>query len=205
MAKKVIDLPGTRKPPGDDMLPNNVITNGPLRLRWGDWRTSKIIQVHVGPAAAFEDHRAECFEKGIDHTGDMPPHFVLDGPTHDTALALLRHRNNEEKLIQVHYLAAMMEALVNTPCAILRTDLIRRVYREVEVLGKSLALTWHAVEGRFLLPADEDAKSPHAFRSRLAKLDNLSEFFSVLMEVAQRRHDILAKKYVLYYPRHKSL
>ena len=109
-----------------------------MRLRWGDWRTSKIIQVHVGPAAAFEDYRADCFAQGRDHTGDMPPHFALDGPSHHTALALLRHRNNEEMLIKVNYLAAMMEALVNTPCAILRTDLIRRVYREVDSLGKEL-------------------------------------------------------------------
>ena len=202
---KIIKLPGSSSPVEKPELPNNVITNGPLRLRWGDWRTNKIIQVHVGPAAAFEDHRAECFAKGLDHTGDMPSHFALDGPSHDTALALLRHRNDAEKLIQVNYLAAMMEALVNTPCAILRTDLIRRVYREVEVLGKALGLSWHAVEGRFLLPLDEDAQNPEAFSSRLSRLDNLSEFFAVLKDVAQRRHDILAKKYVLYYPRQKHL
>ena len=202
---KIIDLPGSPGSSAKNEIPNNVITNGPMRLRWGDWRTSKIIQVHVGPAAAFEDHRAECYEQGMDHTGDMPPHFALEGPSHDTALALLRHRNDEEKLIQVNYLAAMMEALVNTPCAILRTDLIRRVYREVDALGRSLSLSWHAVEGRFLLPADEDAKNPNAFRSRLAGVDNLSEFFAVLKEIAKQRHEVLAKKYVIYYPRHKSL
>ena len=204
----IIDFPG-KGPPPPPSPDKNVITQGPLRLRWGDWRTLNIIQVHVQPAADFEDKRAELLAQGKDPVTaasmHMPPHFTLDGGMRDTALALLRWRNNEAAQIETSYLAALMEALVNAPCPVLRTDLIRRVYQEVETLSKKLLLHWRGGSGRFMLPLGEDAGRPDFLKGLLAEVDNLQDFFDLLRDLAEKRHQSLAKGYVIYYPRKQSL
>ncbi len=196
---------GSTEFPGPPAGDGHIISQGPYRLRWGDWRTVNIIQVHVHPAAIYEDQRQEALAQGRDPGGQMPPHFVLDGGMHETAQAILRHREDEEALRQVNYLAALMEALVNTPCAILRTDLIRRVYQEVETLSNRLGLRWRGRAGHFLLPLNEDALNPQMLEQRVAPLDNLQEFFRTLKEIAGQRHQALAKSYVIYYPRQRGL
>ncbi len=176
-----------------------------MRLRWGAWRVMHPIQVHVQSAAVYEDQRQDALEAGRDPAGQMPPHFVLDGGLHDTAQAMLRLRTDSGALEDIAYLSALMEALVNTPCAILRTDLIRRVYQEAEALMTRLGLRWRGRVGRFMLPMNQDALDPQAFERQVAPLDNLQEFFRTLRQIAEQRQKILAKDYVFYYPRHRAL
>ena len=187
--------------PWDD----HIISQKPYRLRWGDWRVASPIQVHVGAAAVYEDQREDDLAAGRTPGGQMPMHFQLDGGLNETALALLRHRGNESSLLEATYLACLMEALVNTPCAILRTDLIRRVYQEVDRLSAQLGLRWRGRVERFMLPLNRDAFDPQAFVRRVAPLDNLQEFFQALRQIAQERHDDLARNYVIYYPRRFGL
>jgi hypothetical protein len=184
----------------------HVICDQPLRLRWGDWRVRHILQVHVQSAAAYEQQRCEALAEGRDPAGQMPVGFELEGAAAQAAQALLRHRGSEERLVEVGYAAALMEALVHTPSAILRTDLVRRVYQEAEELSSRLGIVWRG-DGRshFLLPLNEDAREPDAFARRVAPLANLAEFFATLRAIAAERHQKLKKGYVLYYPRHLAL
>lgn len=78
------------------------------------------------------------------------PHFSLDGGLQDTALGLLRHRDDAASQEEVLYLACLLEALVSAPSAILRTDLIRRVYQEVNQRSQSLGFRWRGGEGHFI-------------------------------------------------------
>lgn len=180
--------------------PDNVITTQPMRLRWGDWATSRIIQVHVQPAAAYEDQRQEDFAAGRALGGVMPAHYSLDGPMHDTALAYLRHKNDAKAQEDITYLSVLMEVLTNIPCPILRTDLIRRVYREVEQLSNRLSHRWHGRSGSFLPPLNLDAGKPQELAERIVAVDNLQTFFAIARDIAQNRHQALAKQYVIYYP-----
>ncbi len=191
----------TGKPPGDD----HIISQAPFRLRWGDWRTTRIIQVHVAAAAVYEDQRQECLEQGRDPSAHMPVHFSLEDSLHLTALALLRHRQDAQALQDVTYLSLLMEALINTPCAILRTDLIRRVYQEVEAYSQRLSLRWQGRGSQFMLPLNQDAQDANKLARVLGPLDNLQEFFAALKGLAQERHTALATGYVFYYPRLTSL
>ncbi len=185
--------------------PDHIISNSPLRLRWGDWRTRNVIQVHVQSAAVYEDYRQQCLQQGQDPSGQMPSHYSLDQGMHQTALALLRHHQDPGALVEVGYLAALMEALLNAPCPVLRTDLIRRVYQEVEGLSRRLGLRYGGQVGRFMLPLAEDSRTPDFLNQGLARIDNLQDFFNTLKEIAQERFDRLAKGYVLYYPRRIGL
>lgn len=178
----------------------HVITDQPMRLRWGPWRTGRIIQVHVGSAAIYEDYREDCLQKGQDPSGQMPPHFVLEGGQQDTALGLLRHREDAGKQEQVCYLACLLEALINAPSAILRTDLIRRVYQEVNRLSQALGFRWRGGEGRFIPPVNQDAGDPHHFARMVSPLSNLQEFYAALRGYAADRYRILSREYVIYYP-----
>ncbi len=200
---QVIDFPAP--PSGGSGGWEHVICDRPLRMRWGFWRTPHAIQVHLQSAAVWEDYRAECQAQGKDPSAQMPAGFVLEGGLHYTALALLRHREDEAALQDVGYLAALMEALLNTPCAILRTDLIRRVYQEVEALSTRLGVRWRGGAQRFMLPLNQDARDPHHFARRLAPLADLQEFFDTLRQIARERHQALAQGYVLYYPRRGGL
>lgn len=171
-----------------------------MRLRWGPWHTGRIIQVHVGAAAAYEEYRKECLEHGQDPSGRMPPHFALEGGLQDTALGLLRHRASAAAQEQICYLACLLEALVGAPSAILRTDLIRRVYQEVDQLSKTLGFRWRGGEGRFIPPVNQDAGDPHHFARLVAPLSNLQEFYAVLHDYAAQRYRTISKEYVFYYP-----
>lgn len=203
----LIDFPGGNRPPVPtaDGSRSRVICDKPLRMRWGDWRTRHALQVHLQAAAVYEDYREECAREGRDPSGQIPPGFALDGGMHHTALALLRYKSDEQSQRDVGYLSALMEALLNTPCAILRTDLIRRVYQEVENTSKRLGLRWAGQVGHFMLPLNEDAREPQSFARRVAPLDNLKDFFATLREIADQRHESLKKGYVLYYPHKGSL
>ncbi len=185
--------------PGGEGRPY-VITDQPMRLRWGPWHTGRIIQVHVGSAAVYEDYREECLQKGLDASGQMPPHFALEGGLQDTALAFLRHRDDAVAQEQVCYLASLLEALVAAPSAILRTDLIRRVYQEVHQLSDNLGFRWRGGEGCFIPPVNQDAADPQHFARLVAPLSNLQEFYAALRDYAARRYRILAREYVFYYP-----
>jgi hypothetical protein len=201
----IIDFPGggsTTGPPSDSYR-DHVICDQPLRMRWGDWRTQYIMQIHVQAAANFEDYREDCLAKGGDPSGQIPAGFSLDGGMHQTAVSLLRYKANQERQEEVTYLSALMEALVNTPCAILRTDLIRRVYQEVDDLSAKLGIRWAGRVGHFMLPLNEDARAPNSFARRVSPLDNLKDFFGTLKEIADERYQFLKKGYVLYYP-HKG-
>lgn len=195
----IINFPG-----GPPSARDNVICNQPLRLRWGDWATPHIIQVHVGSAALYEDQRQEALDEGRDPYGQMPPHLTLDGGMRETALAMLRLRNDEPLLFEAAYLAGLMECLINIPCPILRTDLIRRVYQEVTTLGQQLNISWRGHAGHFMLPVMEDAGDPHRLANAVAKVDNLQDFFRTVRRITQERHLSLAKSYVIYYPRRSS-
>ncbi len=182
-----------------------IISDSPLRLRWGDWRTPHAILVHVQSAAIYEDWREEAIAAGTDPSAQMPAHFVLDGGMHQTAHALLRHRGNESRLIDVTYLSALMETLVNTPCAILRTDLIRRVYQEVDELSEALNLRWRGRAGHFMLPLNQDALHPGDFERQVGPIADLKLLFTTLRRIAGQRLESLKKGYVIYFPRRGGL
>ena len=189
---QVIPFPGSKR--------EHVITDQPMRLRWGPWRTGRILVVHVRSAATYEEYREQCLENGLDPSGHMPPHFALEGGSQDTALAFLRHRDDAPAQKSVCYLACLLEALLNTPSAILRTDLIRRVYQEVDQLSEELGFRWRGGESRFIPPVNQDAADPQQFSRLVAPVSNLQEFFAVLRDYADNRYRILAREYVIYYP-----
>lgn len=195
---ELINFPGGR----GRIDPNeNVITDKPLRMRWGDWRTQKVLQVHVGAAAAYEDARQECLAKGMDPAAQVPPAFELAGGEKDTVMGLLRFRDSEAKQRRVFLLAVLTETLIGVPCAILRTDLIRRVYHEVDAISRELSLRWGGDCQRLLPPLNEDAMEPDFLAKAMINIDNLREFFDVATSLADGRYTKLAKNYVLYFPR----
>jgi hypothetical protein len=180
---------------------DHVITDTPMRLRWGDWRTSQIIQVHVSPAAAYEDQRAERLAAGLGTPGNMPVHYCLDQGMRDIALGLLRHRERADKQVQVIYLAALVETLLTAPCPILRTDLIRKVYQEVNLLSNRLGVHFSTSQARFIPPIHDDAQTPDFLARCVANIDNLQNFYCTLQGLAQSRHAILSKRYIIYFPK----
>lgn len=199
---RVIDFQGSQGGgQGEEPPDDHIICQKPLRLRWGDWQTPHVIQVHVGSAAVYEDQRAEDLAAGRPLGHQMPAHFTLDGGMNETALALLRHRASEESLRQVSYLAGLMECLTNIPCAILRTDLIRRVYQEAQQLIREYNLNWRGRVGHFLLPVMEDAQDPKRLEKAVRDIDSLKDFFSTVRLITDQRHDALAKDFVFYFPR----
>ncbi|ADK85221.1 conserved hypothetical protein [Desulfarculus baarsii DSM 2075] len=193
----LINFPGEPRAVAAD----NVIADKPMRLRWGDWRTHKVLQAHVGAAAAYEDQRREFLSRGQSPAAQMPPGFELDGGEKDTALALLRFRGDEGKQRRLMLLAVLTEALISVPCAILRTDLIRRVYQQVGELSRELGHRWSGDCQRLLPPLNEDAHEPDFLAKALINIDNLREFFDTATRIADERYQKMAKSYVFYYPR----
>lgn len=190
----------TVKFPGSKPDSKHIITQKPLRLRWGDWRVLHAVLVHVQPAALYENLRDEQISHGIDPGGQMPSHFALDDGMQETSWAILRHRDDAYTQIEILYLASLMEVMIKTSSPILRTDLIRRVYQEIDQLSQKLALRWRGRARYFMLPLNEDVHNPNYLAEAVTNIDNLQDFFTALHSLAESRHSLLARNYVIYYP-----
>ena len=82
--------------------------------------------------AAYEEYREECLQNGPGTPrAACPPHFALEGGLQDHRPGPFAPTATKPppKSKYVTW-PAFLEALVGTPSAILRTDLIRRVYQE---------------------------------------------------------------------------
>jgi len=125
---ELIHLFGTEKKPGD-----NLITSAPFEFRKADWDTIHFIQVRRSHADEFERARLEARREGA-ATSDripLPSHVELTGGLFNTILGLFGCRDNEGTMREVYYLAGLTDCMINQVNPVLRTDLLRDMYRRI--------------------------------------------------------------------------
>jgi hypothetical protein len=192
---EIIDL--THRLPGTD----NLITLQPLEFRRGDWHAGRVLMCTKGESERFEAHRLEALHSpGHRHIAKVPNHFTLDGGYHYTVMGLFRYRSDEALMRRVYRLAGLMECVTNAPSPILRTDLLRRLYKSILDERDQLKVAWRGTVRHFLLPFHPEYHNPNLFLHGIATAGSLKELYTAIETETDDQFDVLSKLYVFYLP-----
>ncbi len=184
----------------------NLITAHPLEFRVGDWRTGHVMMCTKKESERYEAHRLDALgSKGHQHIAFVPNHFTLDGGSHYTVQGLIRYRHDEAMMRRVYRLAGLMECVTNASSPILRTDLLRRVYKAILEERESLQVIWRGNVVHFLLPLHSEFRNPNLFQHNLTKAESLKELFAAIEQETNAQFDILSQHYVFYVPESLAL
>lgn len=178
--------------------PDNLLCLAPWEFRRADWGVAYIVQMSKAAAAQLERQRAEAYRRGFQGTAEIPAHLALtDGPR-DTVLALLAHRADEDSMREIYYLAGLTDTMINQVSGILRSDLIRAVYKTVLELKTRYRVFWHPPLQDVLLPFDPQHFNLAAYRASLREVESLKAFYRAVHTATDTMFEVLAHHYVFY-------
>jgi hypothetical protein len=192
---KIIDLKD-RIEKSKDIL----IISKPWEFRKAYWKTTHFIQMLRSQAAKLESHREKIYRSGGNGIQHLPPHFVLKGGMAYTMRAMYTCRNNEKKMRQVYYLIGLMDCMINQVNPILRTDLLRAMYKKVFSMKEELNIHWYGPVDQVLLPIDSQYFKEFEYRAHLEKACTMKELYRTIRKGTDEMFDILSFEYVFYRP-----
>jgi hypothetical protein len=181
--------------------PDNLICSKPWEFRWADWESKHFLQMLRDQSDRLEKQREEIRAKGEKGVGPLPPHFVLKGGMAYTIRSVYAHRMSETKMRDVYYLAGLIDCMINRTNALLRTDLIRDMYRKVMTLKSILSMNWYGSLDRVFLPLDATYYDDSEYKASLAKATTMKALYHTIREGTDEMFDTLSLEYVFYTPR----
>lgn len=184
---KVINLENRRKGSGKALT-----VQEPWRFRNGLWRTSHFIQMRRSVAESLNPE-----PEGL---STIPPHFVLKGGMSFTVRSLYVNRKNEKKMREIYYLVGLTDCMINQVHPILRTDLLRSMYKKVFTMKENLNVHWHGNLDQVLLPIDVEFFDDITYRTSLAKADTMKALYGAIREGTDEMFDILSLEYTFFSP-----
>ncbi len=169
-----------------------ILSSGPWDFRKPPWRTLYFTQV-LRTLVEKMPRNAKTFS-------EMPPHFVLKGGLAYTILSLYANRKNEKEMREIYYLLGLMDCMINQINPILRTDLLRSMYKKVFAMKEKLNLHWHGTLDRVLLPIDPQLFNDLEYRSLLNRAATMKELYQTIQQGTETMFDTLALNYVFFCP-----
>jgi hypothetical protein len=192
---QVIDIRKGRGHPLD-----NLITRTPLEFRWAGWKVSHLVQMLKSQSSHLENHREAVHACGGTGVWEVPSHFSLTGGLAHTIRALWANRHSERKMRDIYYLAGLMDCMINQVNPILRTDLLRDLYKKVFALKESLTVNWYGPLDQVLLPTHPHFFNESAYRSAVARAATMKDLYGIIERETAEMFDILSLEYVFYCP-----
>ncbi|UCF57033.1 MAG: hypothetical protein JSW15_00650 [Deltaproteobacteria bacterium] len=180
--------------------PDNLITSKPWEFRRADWESKHFIQMLKSQSAKLEMHREEIYKRGDKGVWHLPAHFSLRGGMAYTIQGIYTYRTNEGKMREVYYLAGLIDCMINQVNPLLRTDLIRDMYKKVITHKKELNISWYGQLDQVLFPVDDQFYSSRKYRQTLASAKTMKELYDLIREGIDEVFDILSLEYVFYSP-----
>jgi hypothetical protein len=119
-------------------------------------------------------------------------------------MGLYRLREREDRARDLYRLAGLMECVVNGSSPLLRTDLLRSVYKTIMDLRRDLDFSWRGDSNEFLLPLHPHLYHRSHFFAKLNQADTLKAFYDVVKRETEVQFDFLAADYVFYLPKHPT-
>lgn len=184
----------------DEGPPDNLIASEPWEFRKADWESRHFIQTLKSQSAKLETHRKEIYQRGDKGVWHLPTHFTLRGGMAYTIQAIYTNRNSERKMREVYYLAGLIDCMINQVNPLLRTDLIRDMYKRVMALKNELNINWYGQLDQVLFPVDDQYYSATEYRQTLSRARSMKELYHLIREGIEEMFDILSLEYVFYSP-----
>jgi hypothetical protein len=192
---QVIDI---RKKRG--RLLDDLITRTPWEFRWANWNVSHFVQMLKSQSSQLEKHREEVYASGGTRVWKIPSHFPLKGGLAHTIRVLWANRQSERKMREIYYLTGLMDCMINQVNPILRTDLLRDLYKKVFALKESLKVNWYGPLDQLLLPIHPHLYNESSYRSAIARAATMKDLYWIIEHETAEMFDILSHEYVFYCP-----
>jgi hypothetical protein len=192
---KVIDFRDQNK-----TAPGALIISRPLEFRSAAWQTPHFVQMLKSLSGGLEKQRAAAPEPVRDRGLQIPPHYSLSGSLACTIRSLYRERANEARMRRIYYLAGLLDCMINQVSPLLRTDLLRGMYKKIRELKNELRVQWYGSLGQVLLPIDLQFYNEAEYRAALARSRSMKELYAAIREGTGEMLDILSLEYVFYRP-----
>lgn len=186
---------------GTDKCIDTIIIHGPLEFRRADWETGHFIQMQRVHSVVFEAARLKETPCEDVQKAQLPPHFQLTGGLFNTIVSLFSHRENAEAMREIYYLTGLTDCIINQVNPVLRTDLLRDIYRRIFKMKEKLRVSWYGRPiDKVLLPLDESLFSYALYRERLSSAQTMKELYAAIKKGTDEMFDILSANYVFYCP-----
>ena len=166
--------------------------SGPWEFRKPMWRT-----VHFTQILRISIEELPSNSKAFPQ---MPPHFVLKGGLAYTILSMYTNRDNEREMREIYYLIGLMDCMINQVNAVLRTDLLRSMYKQVFAMKEKMNLHWHGNLDQVLLPIDPQFFNGLEYRSLLKNAGTMKELYQTIRQGTENMFDVLSENYVFFCP-----
>jgi hypothetical protein len=186
--------------PKSEAPPNNVITLRPLEFRKADWETTRFVQMTRSNSAALEQHRSETYKNGNQSIWQLPPCHLLTGGMAHTIRAMYSYREDEDKMREVYHLMGLADCMINQVNPILRTDLLRDMYKKVFEMREKLKIHWYGPLAQILLPIDSQFYNEFEYKASLNRARTLKELYQIIQTGTEEMFDTLSLEYVFYCP-----
>ncbi len=165
---------------------------GPWEFRRAWWRTPYFIQM-ARPLA-------EKLDPAQDPPRSIPPHFTLTHGLASTIQAMYASRRDEIRMRQTYYLVGLTDCMINQVNPVLRTDLLRSMYKKVFAMKADFNIHWHGSMDQVLLPIEPRFYDESAYRSLIRLAPSLKALYRTIREGTDEMFDILAHEYVFFCP-----
>lgn len=130
----------------------------------------------------------------------IPPHFPLDRGLASTIQAMYANRRDERRMRETYYLIGLTDCMINQINPVLRTDLLRAVYKKVFAMKADFNIHWHGSLDQVLLPIDSRFYNEGAYRSAIRQAVTLKDLYRTIREGTETMFDILSREYVFLCP-----
>lgn len=180
--------------------PDNLIISKPLEFRKADWDNSFFLQMRKSQAEMFEVHRNEIYREVKKSIYSLPVHFVLKGGMSHTIKSIYINRDNKEKMIEIYYLAGLIDCMVNQVSPLLRTDLIKEIYKKISTLKSVLCVNWYGNIDQVLFPIDSEFFNMRVYRTNLEQADTVKRLYGIIRQGTLEMFKTLSREYVFYTP-----
>ncbi|MBW2204675.1 MAG: hypothetical protein JRF52_11445, partial [Deltaproteobacteria bacterium] len=94
----------------------------------------------------------------------------------------------------------LTDCMINQVNPILRTDLLRAMYKKVFAMKEALNIHWHGTLDQVLFPIDYQFYDELAYRSSIREAGTLKELYQAIKRGTDEMFDILSLEYVFYCP-----
>ncbi len=192
---EVINLKDKIKKPAE-----NIICSRPWEFRRADWETLHFLQMLRSQSVKLEQHRVKVLERGEKGVWNLPSHFLLNGGMAYTIRAIYANRADEAKMREAYYLTGLMDCMINQVNPVLRTDILRAMYKKVFSMKEALNIHWYGPLDQVLLPIDPQFYNEFEYRALLKNACTMKELYGAIRRGTDEMFDILSLEYVFYCP-----
>jgi hypothetical protein len=143
------------------------------------------------------------WEKQEDNNGNLeklPNHIILKGGMSCTIHGVYIYRTDPQKMREVYYLAGLIDCMINRSNPVLRTDLLRDVFKRAKNLKKELEVNWYGHMDQVLLPIEKQYFDSQSYESALSSARTLKELYETIQDGTRRMFDILSAEYLFLLP-----